>query len=472
MAINKLISEFLGTYVLVYTVGCNVAGKTGEWAVTSIACSLMVMIYALGNVSGGHFNPAVTAACAVAGKISAVEGLEYIFSQLLGGTAAAFMNQLAYNKSAGPINAAPGHSIWNACAVEFLYTFMLAFVVLNVACTKRNKGNDYYGLAIGFVVIAGGYGAGAISGGCFNPAVAIGLDIGSLEPKYGFLYAPFEIAGGVVAAFAHRAVRPDEYNENSTIGTASKYLSEFIGTFFLCLTVSLNVAMKSPMGAWSIAASLMSMIYALGSVSGAHFNPAVTVSILVSGRDKVSVPDAIMYIISQCTAGVSAMVLGACLASCGTSKEGLLLHPAPVYGPLGLPKAVGDIAFSTFKIGELEMIFTFVLCFTVLCVATTRNASKEMFALAIGSCVTVGGVAIGGLTGGCLNPAVALGVSCATLFMGHADWSNAIGLYAGMEVLGGVVAAMAFRVTHQDEYVSIEGKGQPLVDADEPEEVI
>merc|ERR1719183_1875954 len=73
----------------------------------------------------------------------------------------------------------PGYTWVEAGAVEVLYTFMLTFVVLNVACAKANEYNQYYGLSIGFVIVAGGYAAGGISGACFNPAVAIGFDVSS-----------------------------------------------------------------------------------------------------------------------------------------------------------------------------------------------------------------------------------------------------------------------------------------------------
>merc|ERR1719265_2986080 len=145
---------------------------------------------------------------------------------------------------------------------------MLCFVVLNVACASKyaETGNQWYGLAIGFVIVAGAYGAGVVSGGCFNPAVAIGIDTSSAGLGFGWCiaYTIFEFVGAALAA------------------VASQLISEFLGTFMLVLTVGLNVLGNSPAGAFSIAASLMCMIYALGDVSGAHFNPAVTLAILAS----------------------------------------------------------------------------------------------------------------------------------------------------------------------------------------------
>merc|ERR1719248_508993 len=165
---------------------------------------------------------------------------------------------------------------------------MLVFVVLNVAVAKANTPNQFYGLAIGFVIIAGAYGAGGISGGCFNPAVALGIDVSSagLGFGWGFAYAGYELLGAALASALFRVVRPDEFGGEAEYTLGTKLVSEFIGTFYLVLTVGLNVLGKSPAPVWSIASSLMCMVYALGNCSGAHFNPAVTLAIILAGRDK------------------------------------------------------------------------------------------------------------------------------------------------------------------------------------------
>merc|ERR1719333_39577 len=115
------------------------------------------------------------------------------------------------------LQPSPGFGIMQAGAAEFLYTFMLCFVVLNVAASKKHAGaNQFYGLAIGFVVIAGGYGAGHISGGCFNPAVAFGIDVASAGIGFGwcFVYSLFEFVGAALAAVLFKMVRPDDYDDS------------------------------------------------------------------------------------------------------------------------------------------------------------------------------------------------------------------------------------------------------------------
>merc|ERR1740127_305086 len=249
----------------------------------------MVMIYACGGISGANFNPAVTLALAITKNLDGNTAGIYICTQLLAGILAG----LSYGVTLWEVfNLAPtpGFSWWQAGLAELIYTFMLCFVVLNVAVAAANKGNQFYGLAIGFVVVAGGYGAGHISGGCFNPAVAFGIDISSAALGFGWciVYSIFEILGAYAASALFQIIRPEETDpendapRNYKIG--SKMVSEFIGTYMLVITVGLNVLGGSTAPAFSIAAALMCMIFALGSVSGAHFNPAVTVAIVMSGR--------------------------------------------------------------------------------------------------------------------------------------------------------------------------------------------
>jgi len=174
---SQYLAEFLGTYLLVFTVGCNVIDGSPTWAVLSIACVLMVSIYSLGSVSGANFNPAVTLAVALSGGIAWLNAAIYMVVQLLAGLCAGMTYWGLYGKTF-PLGPGPGFTWTGVCVAETLYTFMLCFVVLNVACAaKTNSGNQFFGLAIGFVIVAGGYAVGGISGGAFNPAVAFGIDI-------------------------------------------------------------------------------------------------------------------------------------------------------------------------------------------------------------------------------------------------------------------------------------------------------
>merc|ERR550514_2294374 len=168
------------------------------------------MVYALGGVSGGVFNPAVSLALGLSRKLEwAVVGIYWVV-QVAAGVAAGFAYKIMLQDvvSVGPKT---GYTWLEALLAEVLYTSMLCFVVLNAACCAKNEGRQFYGLAIGFVIVAGAYGAGNISGGAFNPGVALGLSVSSATAPWGLAYAAFEAAGAVLAAAAFRLVRPDEF---------------------------------------------------------------------------------------------------------------------------------------------------------------------------------------------------------------------------------------------------------------------
>jgi len=450
----KCLAEFVGTFMLILTVGCNVLTGSPVWAVTSIACTLMVCIYALGGVSGANFNPAVSLALGIAKKLEWKDVGIYMGCQVAGGICAGLVYGLAlwdvFN-----LAPTPGFAWWQAGLAEFLYTFMLCFVVLNVACSRMHAGkNQFYGLAIGFVVVAGGYGAGHISGGCFNPAVAIGIDVSSAGLGFGwcFVYTFFEFVGAAVAAVLFQVCRPEDFDEAKEPGVyelPQKIVSEFLGTYFLVLTVGLNVIGGSKAPVFSIAASLMCMIFALGTCSGAHFNPAVTIAIVVAGRDKISPKDAGIYIVVQIIAGIAA----AFTYSLMEGGKSFPLAPGKGYG-----WAEAAVA---------EIMFTFLLAFVVLSVATVQSPLSEYFGLAIGSCVTAGGYAIGAVSGGSLNPAVSCGISAS-----HAAFGGGVGLlvncviYSIFEIIGGCIAAGVFMATHPSEYSKGGDEAEAPVTAD------
>jgi aquaporin Z len=170
-----LLTEFIGTFFLVLTVGLSVLSGT-PMAPLAIGGMLMVMVYMGGHVSGGHYNPAVTLALAIAGKIEKGKVLPYWLAQLTGAAAAAAAVQAILGKTFAPAPGADA-SMLGAYLVEILFTFALCLVVLNVATAEKTKGNSFYGLAIGFTVAAAAFAGGGVSGGAFNPAVGTGPTI-------------------------------------------------------------------------------------------------------------------------------------------------------------------------------------------------------------------------------------------------------------------------------------------------------
>jgi len=445
------VCEFVGTFLLVFTVGCNVLTGQAVWGVTSIACCLMVSIYAMGGISGGNFNPAVTFALWLLGKMCSKKAGIYMMVQIAGGIAGGLAYAALFWEVFN-LQPSPGYGFLQTMCAEMTYTFMLVFVVLNVAYSKFHdveKGNDknqFYGLAIGFCVVAGGYGAGHISGGCFNPAVALGIDISSAALGLGwcFVYAVFEFAGAALAVVAFWACRPEERDQsaefdakNPGYGLSQKLASEFIGTYFLVLTVGLNVIGGSKAPVWSIGSSLMCMIFALGSVSGAHFNPAVTIAVRLSGRNQISTSDAGAYIGIQLLAGICAgLSYGKMTAHFGEWFKSFPLDPGAGYG--------------WFEAAFAEIAFTFLLAYVVLAVATVEKPLSEYLGLAIGACVIAGGTAIGAVSGGSLNPAVSWGISSSHILRGGHFWHCLV--YSLFEIMGGVLAAGVFALTHTQEY--------------------
>ena len=204
---NKLIAEFIGTFFLALTV-CTAAvhGSAGEYAPFAIAATLMVMIYGLGHVSGAHFNPAVTVGVWLRGACEKDEVAPYIAAQVIAGAAAALAS--ANLLIADPSVTALELDMTQTIGAEFLYTFALVFVILNVATSEATTGNGYYGAAIAFVVLAGALTVGGISGGSFNPAVTGALFIsGAIETADLWMHLVPQFVAGVVAVQAFKATQ-------------------------------------------------------------------------------------------------------------------------------------------------------------------------------------------------------------------------------------------------------------------------
>ena len=206
---NKYIVEFVGTFFLVLTIGLTVVGGgAGVIPPLAIGAALMVMIFAGGHVSGGHFNPAVTLAVWMRGRCDTKDVAPYWASQVIGaGLAAAAVKYLRAGAVVSPMIPAVGPAL----LAELLFTFALAWMVLNVATAKATAGNSFYGLAIGMTVMTGAFAVGDISGGVFNPAVAIGISLLGLS-SWGnlWIYLAANFLGGAAAALVFKVVHPED----------------------------------------------------------------------------------------------------------------------------------------------------------------------------------------------------------------------------------------------------------------------
>jgi len=384
--------------------------------------------------------------------------------------------------------------------MEVFYTFALVFVVLNVATEKNTDGNSYFGLAIGFTVMAGSWSIGSISGCAMNPAVGTGLMAIDGDAEKLWIYWVGPLLGAVLASLVFRVTSWDEFEPTAILDVQSKYapsselelelesseletstilvytgeidghktyreeiqktpakprkrrmskqitssgstilkkvnvqfsivapfVMEFIGTFFLVLTVALNAGSDNTFAPLAIGGMLMVLVFAGGHVSGAHYNPAVTLGVLLRGR--IDVQPAAGYVVVQVIAGL----IAAAIAQAVTGES-----PAPAPGA----------TYSDETALLMEVFYTFALVFVVLNVATEKNTDgNSYFGLAIGFTVMAGSWSIGSISGCAMNPAVGTGL------MAIDGDAEKLWIYWVGPLLGAVLASLVFRVTSWDEF--------------------
>ena len=208
-----------------------------------------------------------------------------------------------------------------------------------------------------------------------------------------------------------------------------KYVTELIGTFVFTFSVIgiLIAGADTTSTAIGIGVALMVMVYASGAISGGHLNPSVSIAAYLRGA--LPLADLGPYIVAQLTGAAAAFGVG----------FGLWSHRYHYGGPVD----IGDNVWRAFL---AELVFTFALCYIVLQTATSKkNAGNSFYGAAIGLVVTVGVVAVGGISGASFNPAITLGLLLPGLFAWKFAW-----VYAVSEVLGGVLAAYAYKATALD----------------------
>jgi len=205
---RKLVVEFIGMFIFMFTVGMA-TDKAGAGALAPLAIGgvLMVVVFAGGHVSGGHYNPAVSTAVLVRGRMLPAEWVAYAVTQVVAAALAGLVVRWVGGKEAHVVVASSSKML----VAEFVFTFALAWVVLHVATARGTLGNSFYGLAIGFTVVAGAFAVGGISGGVFNPAIAVGgMVSGLFEWKNIWIYLVADLLGAAAAAMAFLYVLPGE----------------------------------------------------------------------------------------------------------------------------------------------------------------------------------------------------------------------------------------------------------------------
>jgi aquaporin Z len=200
--VRSAIAELVGTFVFVFAI-IGAVNSGSPLTPLAIGFALMIMVYATGHISGAHLNPAVSVGVWLRGAIGAVGLVAYIVAQLVGAALAAALSFALWPAASEPVAIDLG----KAFLVEALWTLVLVYVVLNVATSKDHPDNSFYGLAIGTTVFVGATAFGAVSGGGFNPAVALGLSItGNFDWSYYWLYFVAPIVGAAVAAVIFRVL--------------------------------------------------------------------------------------------------------------------------------------------------------------------------------------------------------------------------------------------------------------------------
>ncbi len=206
---KKYLVEGIGTFFLVLTVVLTLNNGTGLLAPLAIGAALMVMTYAGGAVSGSHFNPAVSLAMLMGGRLDKNEFPYYVLAQVLGGFVAALIGVFLLgcgNAGSTNIQMRVNDPIC-ALIAEFLGSFLLVYVYLTVMDTRSGAANSSNGLALGFALITVSYSLGSISGGAFNPAVGIGsIAAGMAAWSDIWIYLVGPLLGGAAAATTFQVV--------------------------------------------------------------------------------------------------------------------------------------------------------------------------------------------------------------------------------------------------------------------------
>jgi len=343
-----------------------------------------------------------------------------------------------------------------------IYTGMIVLVYLNVTLSRSNNsvkaGNQFYGLAIGFAMAAGCWAAEEVSGAIMNPALALAIDFQNISDGVGsgFFYIMAQVAGACVAALAYRVMRPTEGadvdHELVSSSQVSKYegltmpklVAEGVGTSLIVFTFGMSTLSTKYHDArpFAAAATLLSLHYALADVSGGHFNPAVTLSVMLSGRGNCGIKQGMAYIALQT---VSAAL------SAGIFTAINYPHTFPAIPDTSIEK------YGYHAVIAVDAVYTFVVCYVALATITVspaiRTPVKRNYydGLAYGLSSAAGGFGMLNLLNSLANPALTLGEALSYAIAGEGKFWG--GLFISMSQLAGaVVASCLFRFTHASYY--------------------
>lgn len=443
-AVSGPVHEFLGTFFFCLVVSCVGASTSTSSRFTPFAAAsiLAIGIYAGAHTSGGHLNPAVTFALFISrrGFLTWKKAAVYILLQVGGATLGA---KVAEYLTGGVVALTPMATESNgdflAFLAEYLFTFFLVYSVLTTATTRAAAGNSYFGLTIGFTVIAGGYSVGAYSGAGYNPAITTGTmfangDHEVVKNIWIYLLAQFLAAATAVVVMYLTFERDVLGARSRQFDAIRSVVSEFIGTFFVVFAIGTVLAQTTANGGSGngevdlLASLCVGMTYMIVThqargVSGGHFNPVVTLAAVATGYMNMGVLDMLSYIASQFFGGIA----GA-LAARSFYK----------FAPW-----VTD-SNKSFRAFAGELICTIAITAVVLnTLQAKRQTKNSFFGIAIGAVYTAATFGMLSISESGFNPAV-IGLIAA-------NGSNSVGddayLYILAPLCGAVIATLFFVFT-------------------------
>eukprot|EP00928_Gymnodinium_smaydae_P053166 TRINITY_DN37219_c0_g1_i1.p1 TRINITY_DN37219_c0_g1~~TRINITY_DN37219_c0_g1_i1.p1 ORF type:complete len:530 (-),score=60.46 TRINITY_DN37219_c0_g1_i1:35-1603(-) len=491
---RRFVVECVGTFIIVFTI-CTQPVVKGSVGTLTIAAVWGSCVYNFHSISGAHFNPAVSLAlclCRLLGRgdFSFKTMLQYSSAQSLGGILGA-MGSVCLSRytpfgSRGFMleSDSTAHSgllpLESTLVNETIFT--IAFVLMALIASKDDRTEPtkskaaYFGLVTGCVIAASSEASGVFEQCMMNPALSLGalvktllLQTQSMDPwahhifKVFSIYLCAEISGAALAACLFFELR-QKSRAVKEIPFKSIFLAEFIGTFVLMYTVALCVQanLASTTSLLGIASAFVAMTYTLHAISGAHMNPAVSVGVFIVGSMKGS--DLFLYI--------SAQILGALFS----------LLPA-WFVSRHWPLAYADVSVMSMPItkgtwlavGTFEILYTFLLTFTVLRgAASEKSSAKRRPALAAGFLLLAARLHAGKLSRGMFNPAVAISMNIGGFFLrvlGTGERSiSSVGIdvaaYIFFELCGALCAAAFCTFLRNSEdadgLLEVRGQGEEL----------
>lgn len=457
-------AEFVGSTFMALMWNSDIPGPAKVFKPLVMGLTRMILTYSFASISGSEFNPAVTLSIGVAGKadwrVLSKNSVVQLLGSFSGIALSAAMNGQMTQDFLGP---RPPFRNGQVFAVETVYTFMLCFVYLNTLYSRSNNtlkcGNQFFGLAMGFAMMAAGYAGSDVSGGVFNPAFAIAVYCFNFPQEFWILmcYLTAQGLAAFLAGAAFRVVRPNEYRSHedwlahkeyeSPMGiTRLKAFSEGIGTWLFVFTIGMTNLSQSYATARPLAggAVVVSMNYALGDCSGGYFNPAVTLAVMMSLRKHMSFQQGVCYIIVQ--------MLSAALAAWSYMS----IHVGkPFYEILSETTS----AYSTPHLVLVAVMFMNITCFAVLATTTVKGIdtpSTQNFyhGLVYGLAYAAGGIATyGPLPCGLELFAIGIGISVEFSHQGsHLTFLRRCFYVVIFELCSAIFAVAVFRLTHWSKY--------------------